>query len=205
MKTIDVMGKPCPVPVIEAKKALATHGKDGVLLKVDNIGSVRNLEKMAKSSGYSFSYVENDKNSYKVIIKDDGKVSPDPEAINDASKTFQCGAPSNGTVIVVSRNTMGEGAEELGKILIKAFIYSLTELVAPPDFLIFLNSGVFLTSGGSNTVDDLKNLEEKGAVILNCGTCVNYYGLQDKLAVGTITNMYDISEKMANAVRVINI
>ena len=205
MKTIDVMGKPCPVPVIEAKKALAEHGRDGVLIKVDNIEAVRNLEKMAKASGYSFSYVENDKNSYKVIIKEDGKNSSEPETVDDVSKTFQCGSPSNGTVVAISRNTMGEGSKELGKILIKGFIYSLTELPAPPDFLIFLNSGVYLTSDGSNAVEDLKKLEEKGTVILICGTCVNYYELKDKLAVGTITNMYDISEKMANAGRVINI
>ncbi|MCL2146986.1 MAG: sulfurtransferase-like selenium metabolism protein YedF, partial [Synergistaceae bacterium] len=101
--------------------------------------------------------------------------------------------------------TMGDGAEELGKILIKGFIYSLTELPAPPEYVIFLNSGAFLTSDGSNTIDDLKKLENKGAKILTCGTCVNFYGLQDKLAIGTITNMYGITEIMVSTGAVINI
>lgn len=64
MKIIDVMGKPCPIPVIEAKRALAEQGIAGVLVKVDNIVSVQNLEKMAKGCGYGFSYVETSKDSY---------------------------------------------------------------------------------------------------------------------------------------------
>ena len=103
------------------------------------------------------------------------------------------------------RYTMGEGAEELGKILIKGFIYSLTELSTPPKFLIFLNSGAYLTSDGANTIEDLEKLEKMGTEILTCGTCINYYGLKDKPAVGTITNMYGITERMASAGNVINI
>ena len=100
---------------------------------------------------------------------------------------------------------MGEGAEELGKILIKGFIYSLTELPAPPKYVIFFNSGAYLTSNKANTVDDLKSLSQKGTEILTCGTCINFYNLQDKLAVGSICNMYEIAEKMANAANIINI
>ena len=100
---------------------------------------------------------------------------------------------------------MGEGAEELGKILIKGFIYSLTELPTPPKFVIFFNSGAYLTSAESNTVDELKKLAEKGTEILTCGTCINYYKLQDKLAVGAITDMYGITERMASAGSIINI
>jgi len=205
MKTIDVSGRPCPIPVIETKKALSEQGSDGVLVKVDNIAAVRNLEKMANSYGYNFSYIENSKDSYKVIINKDGKSSPDDETAGDESGTLQSGAASSGLAVVISRNTMGAGSEELGKILIKGFIYSLTELTAPPKFLIFLNSGAYLTSDGANTIDDLEKLEKMGTEILTCGTCVNYYGLQDKLAVGEITNMYGITERMAAAGKVINI
>ena len=205
MKIIDVLGKPCPIPVIEAKKGLAEEGVNGVLIKVDNIMAVQNLEKMANGYGYSFSYTENAKDSYEVIINKDGKSEPEKKGGNDAPHTFQGNTLSNRFVVVISKNTMGDGAEELGKILIKGFIYSLTELPAPPEYVIFLNSGAFLTSDGSNTIDDLKKLENKGAKILTCGTCVNFYGLQDKLAIGTITNMYGITEIMVSAGAVINI
>ena len=194
MKTVDVLGHPCPIPVIKAKKALAEQGADSVLVKIDNIAAVQNLKKMANGYGYGFSYTENAKDSYEVIINKDGKNPPEPNR-----------APSNGFAVAIGRNTMGEGAEELGKILIKGYIYSLSELPVPPKFLVFFNSGVYLTSDGANTIDDLKKLEQRGTEILTCGTCVNYYGLQDNPAVGTITDMYGIAERMASVGNVINI
>ena len=205
MKTIDVLGRPCPVPVVETRKALSEQDNDGVLVKVDNIAAVQNLEKMANSYGYTFFCIENSKDSYDVTINKSGKSAPVPKTAGNESGIFQSGAPSGGLAVVISRNTMGEGAEELGKILIKGFIYSLTELPAPPRYLIFLNSGAYLTSDGANTIDDLKKLEKAGTEILTCGTCINYYGLQDKPAVGEITNMYGITERMASVGNVINI
>jgi len=194
MITIDALGKPCPIPVIEAKKALAKPNGQFVLIKVDNFSAVQNLGNMSSAYGYGFTHTELSKTSFEAIISRGGE--PPPPQKEEA--------PS-GLVVVIGRNTMGDGPEELGKILIKGFIYSLTELTPPPGHLIFLNSGAYLTSSEVNTVDDLKALEQKGVEILTCGTCVNYYGLQDKLAVGTITDMYGITEKMAAAANVINI
>lgn len=205
MKIVDVLGKPCPIPVIEAKKALADPGGDGVLVKVDNIVAVQNLEKMANGYGYRFSYVENAKDSYDVRIEKDGKSPPEMTANTAGPVPSQGDAAFGGLVVVIGRDTMGSGAEELGKILMKGFIYSLTELPTPPKAVIFLNTGARLTTRGANTVDDLERLEEKGAEILTCGTCVNFYALQDQLAVGSVTNMYGITERMASAGNVINI
>jgi selenium metabolism protein YedF len=205
MKIIDVLGKPCPIPVIEAKKALAEQDTDSVLVKVDNIVAVQNLEKMANGYGYGFSYAESAKDVYDVTIHRDGKNPPETQAGSLESEAPQGGAPSKGLAVVIGRDTMGEGAEELGKILVKGFIYSLTALPAPPKCVIFFNSGARLTSDGANTVEDLRKLEEMGTEVLTCGTCVNYYGLQDKLAVGAITDMYGITERMASAGSVINI
>jgi len=203
MIEINVLGKPCPVPVIEAKKALAEQNDGVVIIKVDNIVAVENLRKMANGYGYSFLYSEVSKNSYDVTISTDGK-RPLSNETNESNGTKK---PEElyGLTVVISRNTMGAGAEELGKILLKGFIYSLTELTTPPKHVIFLNSGAYLTSADANTVDDLNTLEQKGTEILTCGTCVNYYGLQDKLAVGTITDMYGITERMAAALNIINI
>jgi len=206
MKIIDALGKPCPIPVIESKKALAENGVDGVSIKVDNFVAVQNLEKMAKGYGYGFSYVEKATDSFEVVINKGGREHPHESLSNNTPpNALQNDTVSSNLAVVIGRDTMGKGAEELGKILIKGFIYSLTELPMPPKYVIFFNSGVYLTSTEANTIDDLKKLEEKGTQILTCGTCVNYYELQDKLAVGEIVNMYEITERMAWASNVINI
>jgi len=206
MKIIDALGKPCPIPVIESKKALSEQNAQGVSVKVDNLVAVQNLEKMAKGYGYEFSYVEKATDSYEVVIKKNGQEHPhEILAGNTELSVPENDTHTSGLVVVIGRDTMGEGAQELGKILIKGFIYSLTELPTPPKYVIFFNSGAHLTSKESNTIDDLKKLEEKGVKVLTCGTCVNFYNLQDKLAVGGIVNMYEITERMSSASNVINI
>ena len=94
---------------------------------------------------------------------------------------------------------MGEGSEELGGVLIKGFIYALSQQDNPPETMLFYNGGAKLTCDGSECLEDLKELKNRGVKILTCGTCLNYYELSDKLAVGEVTNMYDIAEKMAGA------
>ncbi|MCL2139562.1 MAG: sulfurtransferase-like selenium metabolism protein YedF [Treponema sp.] len=109
----------------------------------------------------------------------------------------------NESVILISSDRIGSGSDELGKILIKSFIYSLTELPVPPKTIIFMNSGVKLVTEGSNTIEDLEILSGKGTSILACGTCVNYYSI--KLGVGEITNMVSIAGFLNSAERVITL
>ena len=113
--------------------------------------------------------------------------------------------PADGLVVVIGRDSMGDGPQELGKILLKSFVHSLTELPAPPACLIFFNAGALLAAEGAATTESLQKLAGQGVRILVCGTCANYFDLQDKLAVGEITNMYEITEKMATARHLINI
>ena len=94
---------------------------------------------------------------------------------------------------------MGEGNDELGKVLIKGFIYALTQLERLPKTVIFYNGGATVPVEGSASLEDLKNLEAQGVEIITCGTCLDYYNLKEKLAVGSVTNMYTIVEKMSNA------
>ena len=108
-----------------------------------------------------------------------------------------------GTVVVLCSNKMGEGDEALGKILIKGYIYALTQLEELPKTVLMYNSGVFLACEGSESLEDLKTLEKNGVEILACGTCLNHYQMQSKLAVGNVTNMYEIAQKMAGATKVI--
>lgn len=109
------------------------------------------------------------------------------------------------SIVVLGSNKMGEGSDELGEILMKGFIYSLTELEELPKTIIMYNSGVKLSTEGSTSIDDLKTLEAQGVEILSCGTCLNYYNLSEKLKVGDVTNMYVISESMSNANKIIKI
>jgi selenium metabolism protein YedF len=196
METINAVGKPCPIPVIEAKKALrnAAAGEQ-VRVLVDNDISRQNLEKMARGMGLAFSHeAQPDGNILTVITA--GEPAPSGAAAQGAA---------GGLVVAIGQNTMGAGSDELGAMLIKAFIYSLTELDAPPEAVLFFNSGVRLTTEGSNAVADLQKLETKGTVISSCGTCLDFYRLKEKLVIGNVTNMYAIAQAMAGAGRLINL
>ena len=98
---------------------------------------------------------------------------------------------------------MGRGSEELGRTLMKGFLYAVSQLPQLPSAMLFYNGGAKLTTEGSDSLEDLKNLEAQGVEILTCGTCLNYYGLTEKLRVGGVTNMYAIVEKLAGAGKVI--
>jgi len=199
MKIIDMMGKVCPMPVLEARKVLADQSITAVQISVDNIAAVRNLEKMANGLGYEFSFSEIAKNAYEVVI------CADKNSVPVTQGTLGGETSSNGLVVLIGSDKMGQGTEELGKILIKGFIYSLSELPTPPQHVIFLNSGVYLTCSGSNATEDLKSLADKGAKVLSCGTCLNFYGLTEGLVVGEIANMYEVTEIISAASKIMNI
>ena len=204
MKTIDALGKPCPMPVVEAKRALRELEEGGIVILVDNMTAVENLEKMSKGKGLKFECTQKEANVYKVSMELVNGQNPFIDA-ESSEECLVCSPEVTGLVVAIGRDTMGSGDEELGKILIKGFIYSLTELATPPKAVIFFNSGAKLSVEGSNALNDIRVLEGKGSVILTCGTCLNFYGIQDKLAVGTVTNMYTIVETMCEAGKVINI
>ena len=117
-----------------------------------------------------------------------------------------CAVPARGPVVVaIGSAEMGNGDPKLGKILMKSFLYSLTQLDALPQTVLFFNGGVRMTTEGSESIEDLKALEAQGVEILSCGTCLDFYGLKDKLRVGGITNMYVIAQTMAEAGNVVKI
>ena len=123
----------------------------------------------------------------------------------EADEQIACTVPAaqKTTVVVISADHMGEGDEELGRILIKGFIFALTQQEHLPSTILFYNGGAKLTCEGSESLEDLKDLAARGVEILTCGTCLNFYGITEKLQVGSVTNMYDIVERMSSADRVI--
>ena len=108
-----------------------------------------------------------------------------------------------GMLVVLSANTMGSGDAKLGTSLMKAFVFALTKQDQLPDTVLCYNTGAYLTCEGADTLEDLKLLESEGVTVLTCGTCLDFYGLKEKLAVGGVTNMYDIVERMENAAQII--
>ena len=193
MVTVNAMGDNCPIPVIKTKKAMqALTGPETIEVLVDNEIAVQNVTKLAKEQGGEVSSEKLGEKEYKVTIKMQGVPAADAEVV--------CTPDQKGDlIVVVSSDRMGTGNDELGKVLIKGFIYAVTQLDTLPKKMLFYNGGAKLTCEGSESLEDLKELKSRGVKILTCGTCLNYYELSDKLAVGEVTNMYDIAEKMAGA------
>jgi len=197
-KTVNAMGDVCPVPLVKAKNAIAELAGSGkVEVLVDNEIAVQNLEKMAQQKGYGFLVKEKKEKEYHVEFT----VSETEPAETEEKTVCLVPAAKKTKLVVLSADHMGEGAEELGKILMKSFLYALTHEL--PDTILCYNGGAKLTCEGSESLEDLKDLAARGVEILTCGTCLNFYGITEKLQIGSVTNMYDIVERMSSADRVI--
>ena len=191
MVKVNAVGFVCPVPVIMTKKALNEIAEGEVEVLVDNETAKQNLEKLAKELGYEFKSCKLEENFQVVINK---KESSDKKETKEEN-----------IVVVIDSDEMGKGDEELGKILVKGFIYSLTEMETLPKTVILYNKGVLLATVNENTIEDLKKLESMGVEVISCGTCANYYHVQDKLQVGSLTNMYTIVDRQFKATKLIRV
>ena len=197
MITVNAIGEACPIPVVKTRKAMETiKGSEMVETLVDNEIAVENLKKMAGQMGYQVKdqKLEEGKYSVQIMVTEAEKTENIQADICDCRPT----AVSD-KVVVIRSNVMGEGDPELGKVLIKGFIYALSQQEELPKTMLFYNGGAYLTCEGSASLDDLKELEHRGVKILTCGTCLNFYGLSEKLKVGEVTNMYEIAATMSKA------
>lgn len=198
---VDAMGDACPIPVVKAKKAL-DRAADGAELEVhvDNEIAVQNLIKMAKSQGYLSEAGKEEEKHYVVRMRRDGEALAGSAQTASAQDQQLCNPDRRtGQIVVISSNVMGSGNDELGKVLMKGFLYALSQLDTLPQKILFYNGGVTWTTEGSDALEDLKLMAAQGVEILSCGTCLDYYHLKDKLMVGEVTNMYSIVEAMAEA------
>ena len=128
-----------------------------------------------------------------------------PAQVADEKEEISCtpDTKKKGMVVVLSANVMGTGEEKLGKALMKAFVFALTRQDVLPETILCYNTGAYLTCEGADTLEDLKSLEAEGVNIMTCGTCLDFYGMKEKLALGSVTNMYEIVETMENAGKLI--
>jgi len=185
---VDARGLSCPKPVIATKKILDQLRHGSVTTIVDNEIALENVTKLAQNMAFIVDVEEIEGNYYINIHK--GMEINEVRLENKLKKNM---------VIMIASETMGEGSKELGQVLMKGFLYTLTETRPFPNALLFVNSGVKLTTEDSEVVEYIRSLESEGVEVLSCGTCLDYFNLKNKLMVGGVSNMYTFVEKMSNA------
>ena len=204
MKEIDNRRLNCPEPVLRTKKALADN-PGGLISIVDNQTARENVVRFAKNQGFDARWAQKEGDFY-IYITNPGAGLPDrsPDPLTVDSR-YDSGPDLEDRVILISADQFGRGSEELGRLLMRNYIYTLTERERIPRALIFVNAGVKLCSAGSPVLEELGLLQEKGAEILACGTCLDFFELKDSLSAGRVTNMYDITDLLSAAARVISL
>lgn len=219
---------PLPV-VETRKALEAAGPGETIEVVVDNEIAVQNLRKMADHKGLEFRSEKTGEREFTAWVRaaeggtaaaalagqgagelgaaaGQGAGEPGAAAAQASGRSDGCPAPAccppaadGGIVAVISSNCMGQGDDTLGKLLMKGFIYALSQQEQLPRTVLLYNGGAFLSCEGSDSVEDLRELEAQGVEILTCGTCLNHYGLEGKLQVGGVTNMYEIAERMTGA------
>ena len=195
--TVDARGLPCPQPVIQSRKAM--QGTDLVVTLVDNETSMKNVSRMAEKAGWETQITQEGETFRIEIARGATHRETLPVAVGKAE------AVTGPLVLVVSSDVMGRGNEELGNILIRGFFHTLGEVEPLPQTVIFFNTGVRLACEDSQVLDDLRALAKADVELLVCGTCLGYFDLTEKLAVGQVSNMYDIAEALLRAGNVVSL
>lgn len=201
MLQVNALGDACPIPVVKTKNVIKElNGSGQVCVLVDNEIAVQNLTKMANQKGYGIKSEKLEERKYQVVLTV-GKAAEEKEAVDVPEFCIPDGRKNK--VVVIASDKMGSGDDVLGSLLMKGFIFALTQQDELPKTILLYNGGARLTCEDSPALEDFKSLEAQGVEILTCGTCLNHYGLTEKLQVGSVTNMYVIAEKMLQASSVI--
>ncbi len=195
MREIDCRGQACPQPVITTKQVLEEIKEGEFTLIVNDPSSSENVKRFASSQGCSVE-VEKKGSDFHLHIR---KGMPAGREKKEEKIPRKVG----NVAVYFNSNLLGIGDEALGSILIRAFLKTLLDTEPKPSRMIFINSGVRLTSEGSEVLETLSALSEKGVEILSCGTCLDFYGLKEKLKVGIVSNMYEIVKSLMEADRLI--
>jgi len=197
---VDARGLGCPQPVILAKRALEREAS--VLVIVDNAIARENVRRLGVSSGCDVQTADPGDGTFRIRLTK----RPGADLSRAEADLTSCGseaAASGPFVVVLSSDRMGRGDDELGGLLVRAFLHVLGEQERKPDAIIFYNGGVRLAVKDSPALEDLEALAAAGVEMLVCGTCTNYFNLTADVAVGTISNMYDIAGLMSRAGRLV--
>ena len=204
MVEVNALGEGCPIPVVKTKKAFEElTASDIVVTRVSLEMQAGNVAKLAEKKGYEAIIEKISDEEWTVTTKVVIDGAAPAEECCCCGGEESCTCSKKNVVVTIGSAKMGEGSDELGHILMKAMGYALNQLDPLPDTVIFYNGGAYLTCEGSPILEDVKTLAAEGVEILTCGTCLDFYGLKDKLAVGGVTNMYSIVEILSKASHVV--
>lgn len=194
METIDCRGQQCPQPVIQTRKLMLAEPGASLQILVDDQACQDNIARLATTLGYAIT------------------ATPVGAAIRleltprQQSATAPVKAAGGGPVILfIGSDQMGQGDTKLGQILMKNFIFTLTEADAAPEAIYFVNNGVKLTIGGSDVIEPLAELANRGVDIASCGLCLEFFGAKESLAVGRISNMLELVNALQSAGNIIRL
>lgn len=196
MKMVDCRGLSCPAPVIAVKNAI--EDKDSELLVLVDDGAPReNVTRFARGRGFQVTETETDEGITLCITGDAAKTAKAEVSTN---------APETGNrLLLISSDRLGDGPEQLGRLLMRNFIHTLLETPERPDRIILLNSGVLLATEGAETVEALSTLQNLGTEVTSCGVCLDYFEKKALLAVGGVTNMFSVAEQLLSASSIIRL
>jgi selenium metabolism protein YedF len=182
-------------------KAMAVS--DQVTTIVDNRSAVENVTRLARSKGFAVQVVEKPDGIHLVLSREGA--GAEPVVSEQVVVCSTSGAAAGPLVLFVPSDCLGRGPAELGERLMSAYFHAQLETATKPKTIIFMNSGVRLAVEGSRALEDIRALERQGVEILACGTCLSYFELTEKLAVGRVSNMYDIATALLEAGRVVQL
>ncbi len=201
---VDARGLACPQPVLETKRVL-DEGQDRYFaVLVDDPTSKENVCRFAKNQGCEVEVQDLGRDQYEITVSC-LSYQPVPE---HAEEMLPCPVPQaisqDRNVVYIGKDRMGTGDDELGAKLMRGFLRTWIDVNPKPWRMIFINSGVRLTTIDEESTEATLLLQEKGVEILSCGTCLQHFGLEDKLKVGKATNMYEVIETLNSASKVIS-
>ena len=188
MQKINAMGKLCPEPVIMTKTEIEKGAAELEIL-VDNDIAVSNVTRLLNNKGYEVKLTRSELNNERKLTAK--KVaSGEVETISKRDELL---------AILVAHDVLGGNDKELGEVLMKAFLGCISKLSRRPAVMAFMNEGVKLVLPESSACEYIKDLEKAGTKILVCGTCTTHFNISEKIAVGTISNMFEIMEMITGA------
>jgi selenium metabolism protein YedF len=197
-RELDCRKQNCPQPIIDTKKALEQDLTQPIDVLVDSVVSRDNVRRFVQSQGHQVTIEDKGGNLFNLHIIPNPEAKKKPVGAAGVSTT-------GGFVVFITSDKLGDGEERLGGILMKAFLNTLHDSEPKPEKVMFMNNGVKLSVEGSDVLDSLNALAHDGVQIITCGTCLNYYGIVDKLKIGIVGNMYDILNSMLEASKVIKL
>jgi selenium metabolism protein YedF len=201
MRTIDARGKACPQPVIDTRKALEDRSLVEVAVLVDNQAAAENVARLARSQGCEVRLEDSGVGELRIVLTREAGDAASGGGAADHVRESSSGAPQ--VAVFVAADSIGRGDEELGQALMKAFLATIKDVAPRPTCLLMMNSGVKLAIEGSGSLAAIAELERLGVEVLVCGTCLDYFGVQDRLAAGRVSNMLEIASRMVEADRVV--